>query len=104
MARKTTGSTATTRSKKTGVPAEPSALQVAPEVQTEDRKDVPKNGKSANPAPINVEEEIRRRAYELYLQRRATAGGDNGNPNQDWLSAEREVRSRLDGRARHATA
>jgi hypothetical protein len=61
----------------------------------------PKNGKSAhvvpgNGASFNVEEQIRRRAYELYLQRRATAGSEsNGDQNQDWLIAEREVRSRL---------
>lgn len=46
-------------------------------------------------APISVtvnglEEEIRRRAYELYLQR----GGKAGDENQDWLVAEQEVRSR----------
>jgi hypothetical protein len=52
---------------------------------------VPGNG-----ASFNVEEQIRRRAYELYLQRRATAGSEsNGDQNQDWLIAEREVRSRL---------
>lgn len=100
MARKTTGST-TNRGKKTGVPAEPVAVQAAPQVQTEIRKD---SGKNASSVPVNLEEEIRRRAYELYLQRRATAGGENGNPNQDWLIAEREVRSRLGGQARHATA
>ena len=107
MARKTTGSI-TTRSKKTAVPVEPAAVQVAPELQTAARNDTPKNGKPVNLAsgsvPVNLEEEIRRRAYELYLQRRAAAGGENGNPNQDWLIAEREVRSRLGGLSRHATA
>jgi Protein of unknown function (DUF2934) len=39
----------------------------------------------------NLEEQIRRRAYELYLQR----GGVPGNENQDWLVAEQEVRSQL---------
>src|SRR5258708_2639809 len=38
----------------------------------------------------NLQEEIRRRAYELYLQR----GGMPGNESQDWLVAEPEVRSR----------
>ena len=38
----------------------------------------------------NLQEQIRRRAYELYLQR----GGVPGNENQDWLVAEQEVRSR----------
>ena len=78
--------------------------------------DVPTNGKSArniqdklvanNPVPSypNVEEAIRRRAYELYLERRATAGGNHGygDQNQDWLMAEREVRSRMGGQQHSA--
>jgi DUF2934 family protein len=96
MARKTLGST-NPRSKKAEVTVPPAAVQVAPEVHTEIRKDVPRNGKPSNVVPINLEEEIRRRAYELYLQRRATAGGDNGNQHQDWLVAEREILSRFGG-------
>jgi len=34
-----------------------------------------------------VEEKIRLRAYELYLQR----GGRGGSPEQDWLQAQREI-------------
>jgi len=34
-----------------------------------------------------LEEEIRQRAYELYLER----NGSPGDQNQDWLVAEREV-------------
>jgi hypothetical protein len=37
-----------------------------------------------------VEEEIRLRAYELYLER----GETPGHESEDWLIAEREVRSR----------
>jgi len=33
------------------------------------------------------EEEIRNRAYEIYLQR----GGQPGNELEDWLQAEREL-------------
>jgi hypothetical protein len=40
--------------------------------------------------PINLEDEIRRRAYELYQQRGAAPGRDV----EDWLAAEREVRQR----------
>ena len=68
MARKTTGNTTTTRGKKTGVPAEPAAVQVAPEVQTEVRKDARKNGKPANllgNVSVNLEEEIRRPALQV---------------------------------------
>lgn len=90
MARKTTGNTTTSRSKKTASLGQPVPVQVATDVP----KEVAKSGKPVRIATVNLEEEIRRRAYELYLQRRATAGGDNGNPNQDWLIAEREIRSR----------
>ena len=107
MARKTT-TTTTTRRKKTEVPAAPAVVQVAPEIQKqapeEARKDASKIGTLLNQTPVNqdpvivasvnIEEEIRRRAYELYLQRRTTGGGGNGNQNQDWLIAEREIRSR----------
>lgn len=36
------------------------------------------------------EEAIRRRAYELYLQR----GDSNGDPAEDWLKAESELLQR----------
>jgi Protein of unknown function (DUF2934) len=39
-----------------------------------------------NPVP-NVEDEIRRRAYELYEQR----GREDGHDVDDWLRAEEEV-------------
>jgi hypothetical protein len=49
------------------------------------------NNGSANPvSPVNLESEIRRRAYELYEQR----GSTNGQPEQDWFAAEREVLAR----------
>ena len=94
MARKTTGNN-NTRSKKT-VPPVAIATEETP---SEVRKVVRKNGKAAaqfatTAVPVNLEEEIRRRAYELYLQRRATAGDINGDENQDWLVAEREILSR----------
>src|SRR5262245_13374694 len=38
----------------------------------------------------NVEEQIRLRAYEIYLER----GSTPGNESEDWLIAEREIRSR----------
>ena len=97
MARKTTENATTIRGKKAGVTV--AAVQGTLEVQKEVRKD----GKPSNVVPINLEEEIRRRAYELYLERRATAGGENGNgdENQDWLIAEREIRSRHGNQERH---
>ncbi len=43
-----------------------------------------------NVFPINLEDEIRRRAYELYEER----GYSSGNEAEDWLTAEREVLQR----------
>ncbi len=40
--------------------------------------------------PINLEDEIRRRAYEIYEHR----GNAPGSEAEDWLIAEREVRER----------
>jgi hypothetical protein len=50
----------------------------------------PEPKKHVAPTPINVEEEIRRRAYELYQQR----GANPGHEHEDWFVAEREVLSR----------
>ena len=91
MPRKTIGSS-TPRKRKNGASAEAAAIQplpveVAPEVHENftiaDMKE----------STVNLDEEIRRRAYELYLQRNGAAG----DPNRDWFIAEREVRSRYAG-------
>jgi hypothetical protein len=72
--------------------AAPEARRVTPEprklemVKNEPRKNVV----PINRAPSNLEDEIRRRAYELYLQRGSAAGSEA----EDWLAAEREVRQR----------
>jgi|HubBroStandDraft_5_1064220.scaffolds.fasta_scaffold11691_2 hypothetical protein len=108
MARKTTEGSTTKRSKKAEVSVPPATLQVAPELQKEVRKDVTvtkearKSGKPAAAVSVNLEEAIRHRAYELYLERRATAGAHYGDPNQDWLIAEREIRSRQGGQEHSA--
>ena len=93
MPRKTTG-IAPPRGKKAVASVPPARIEVAQET--------PKNGKATshsmnvmvNVASRNLEEQIRRRAYELYLERRATTGADSGDENQDWFVAEREIRSR----------
>ena len=41
------------------------------------------------PLQVSIEDIIRLRAYEIYLQRGATPG----NPHEDWDVAEREVRA-----------
>jgi hypothetical protein len=68
----------------TRIAPEPRKLEV---VKTEPRKNVVV---PINRTPINLEDEIRRRAYELYLQR----GNSSGSEAEDWLTAEREVRQR----------
>jgi len=40
-----------------------------------------------------LEEQIRARAYQLFLER----GGQGGSPEQDWLRAEAEVRDGTGG-------
>jgi len=127
MARKTTGNGFTDRSKRTETPLQPSEMQsasdISTEVSNENRKNKEvRNGKPVNsPVPINqnsinqntmnqtaanqgpnsanLEEEIRHRAYDLYLERRAN-GGDAGDQHQDWLTAEREILSRRNSRDR----
>ena len=92
MPRKTPGTTTTHRKRTTEL--------LSPVIGSESEA---KNGLGLPPTlapPTNLEEEIRRRAYELYLQRRATAGA-NGNQNQDWLIAEREILSRHSGHDQH---
>lgn len=95
MARKTNGNTTTTRRKKAAGTVPAADAQVAPELGGQSLQEVPKNGKPANVIPMNLEDQIRRRAYELYLQRSAIGVSETGNENQDWLMAEREIRSRF---------
>jgi hypothetical protein len=74
----------------TGVPPE-SRITSESRVTTEPKKfEVVKTEPRKNVVPINLEEEIRRRAYELYQQR----GSSSGSEADDWLSAEREVLQR----------
>jgi len=49
-----------------------------------------KSGRKTNSAEaqLDIVEQIRQRAYELYQQR----GGTDGNDVEDWLAAEREFR------------
>jgi hypothetical protein len=62
-----------------------------PRIASESRKfEVVKNESRKNIVPINMEDEIRRRAYELYEQR----GSIGGSESEDWLAAEREVMQR----------
>jgi Protein of unknown function (DUF2934) len=62
-----------------------------PRVSSEGRKfEVMKTESRKNVVPINLDDEIRRRAYELFQQR----GSGSGSEAEDWLNAEREIRQR----------
>ena len=72
----------------------PAEAKVAaePKATSEGRKfEVMKTESRKNLIPINLEDEIRRRAYELYQQR---GSGSGGSEAEDWLTAEREIRQR----------
>ncbi len=80
------------------VVAETASASAQPETGIKETKITPENRKfdvhktepRKNVVPINLDDEIRRRAFELY-QERGTAAG---NEAEDWLTAEREVRQR----------
>jgi hypothetical protein len=42
---------------------------------------------SSDTAVVSIEERIRARAYEIYLER----GDNGGSPEQDWLRAKEEI-------------
>jgi hypothetical protein len=67
-------------------PAKPS--EAIPETKSETKMFEVR--KTKNVVPINLEDEIRRRAYELYQQRQPGAGSEA----DDWFTAEREVMQR----------
>ncbi len=68
-----------------------SRVTVESKVPSETRKfELRKTELRKNVVPINLENEIRRRAYELYQQREP----GTGNEAEDWLIAEREVMQR----------
>jgi hypothetical protein len=64
--------------------------ETRPEATTTKMFEVRKPDIRKNVVPINLEDEIRRRAYELYQQR----GPGVGNEADDWLTAEHEVMQR----------
>jgi hypothetical protein len=51
-----------------------------------------------NVVPINLDEEIRRRAYELWEQ----CGYQPGHEHEHWLNAEQEILSRYSQESQHS--
>ena len=78
---------------RTGVDSRGKNLATMPEsngASQPETRAVTEGKKHAAPLPINLDAEIRRRAYELYEQR----GYLPGHEDEDWLIAEQEVRAR----------
>jgi hypothetical protein len=63
---------------------------MAQETATKLQKAVPQEPARKSPRREVTDEEIRQRAYEIYLDRGAAPGFEL----DDWLQAERELRSR----------
>jgi hypothetical protein len=89
----------TTRSKTNG--SEPETVTTTAEMQAAqpDLKEIKKvlSEVRQNVIPINLDEEIRRRAYELWEQR----GHEPGHENEHWLLAEKEVTARYSVQRQH---
>jgi DUF2934 family protein len=74
-----------------GAEATVAGTTTAEAIKADGRKlEVVRNDSRANVVPINLEDEIRRRAYELYERR----GFEAGHEKEDWLLAESEVLAR----------
>lgn len=63
----------------------------AKSAQAETTKNKSAQTAAVAPSLSNLQEAIRLRAYEIYLQR----GCQPGNPHEDWAVAEREIRHTL---------
>ena len=89
----------TPRTPKNGAATQTPLVTAAVEIQSEIqelKKAQPENRK--NIFPINLDEEIRRRAYELWEQR----GHEPGHETEHWLLAESEVLSRYNNLRQHS--
>jgi len=61
---------------------------MAQEIATKLQRAAPQEPAKVTPRRAVTDEEIRQRAYEIYLNR----GGAPGSELDDWLQAERELR------------
>jgi len=89
MPRKTNGTSSPRRKKTPAAIDIPNATTTPVPVEPEVRANAIPVASTAK-ANGDLDEEIRQRAYELYIERR----GGAGDPVQDWFVAEREVRAR----------
>jgi hypothetical protein len=68
----------------------PSSKHVISMPEATSAPSVRKNAGSAIPTPIDLEVQIRQRAYEIWEER----GRVEGHEHEDWAQAEREVHAR----------
>ena len=78
----------------TGAAAAPAPAPVRKESEVKESKKIEAR---RNVVPINLDEEIRRRAHEIYEQRGCTPG----NEREDWLAAEAEILARYNVQRQH---
>lgn len=90
--KKTPRKTSAKKSPATKAAAAPnkSAVEIANAVPAVDPNFTAVPVKTKQPAPAELYEEIRRRAYEFYNER----GGQHGSHEADWHRAEAEVRAK----------
>jgi len=53
--------------------------------------EISKNVSAPSPTPIDLQAQIRQRAYELYVEQGCIAGHET----EDWIKAEREILAQL---------
>jgi DNA helicase HerA-like ATPase len=93
MAKKAPRSTATKLNSSTDRPENISETLVARDSAADQLQRVqqaPGDAVAARPSTEPSDDDIRARAYEMYLER----GGDHGLDFDDWVRAERELRQR----------
>jgi Protein of unknown function (DUF2934) len=80
------------KTKTNGSTAEPQVTAAAPPETKSEVRETKRTSSDArkNLVPINLDEEIRRRAYELWEQR----GYESGHEDEHWRLAETEILSR----------
>jgi len=92
----TTSPTSLPKAQESAPAAVPATVPTAIAAPAEPRRlEIVKPDARANIVPINLEDEIRKLAYEFSARR----GFVPGYENEDWLAAEREIRQRYHQRS-----
>ncbi len=101
MAKAKTPRTSSSAEKTNGAPVAP-PISASPAETISEIREVRRTASDArkNIVPINLDEEIRKRAYELWEEN----GRASGRDDEHWLSAEREVLGRYTTTQRQQSA